>query len=175
MATKSRAGSADSKEHGKRELQLQMEEARESLTHTVEAIKDTVSDQYEAVKETVSDVLDWREQFAKNPIVWGVGAVAFGLVVGYSIAVARNSTRPTGRRRSEAQSTMDHLFDELAVVGETFMLPMVMGKIKETFGVDLSHLLERRAEEQKRPARKGTRKKVSTKKRAGKKRSAKKQ
>ncbi|OLE51542.1 MAG: hypothetical protein AUG51_22430 [Acidobacteria bacterium 13_1_20CM_3_53_8] len=174
MATKSKTAK-DSKEPSKRELQLQMEEARESLTHTVEAIKETVSDQYEAVKETVSDVLDWREQFAKNPVVWGIGAVTFGLVVGYSIAVARNVAPPSRRRRSEAQSTMDHLFDELAVVGETFMLPMVMGKIKETFGVDLSHLLESRAEERRRPATKGARKKGGAKKRANKKRSAKKQ
>jgi len=174
MATKSRASAGSAKEPSKRELQLQMSEARESIAQTVEAIKETVSDQYEAVKDTVSDVLDWREQFAKNPIVWGVGAVAFGLVVGYSIAVARGGTSPKGRRRSEALSSMDHLFDELAVVGETFMLPMVMNKIKETFGVDISQLMESRAEEHRRSARKGSRKRSGgAKKGASKKRSAK--
>ncbi len=173
MATK-KSASAGSKEPSKRELQLQMAEARESLTHTVEAIKETVSDQYEAVKETVSDVLDWREQFAKNPIVWGVGAAAFGLLVGYSIAVARNASSATGRRRSHAQSTMDQLFDQLAVVGETFMLPMVMSKIKDTFGVDLTHLLERHTEE-RRTEKRVSGKRGGARKRAGKKRSAKKQ
>ena len=52
-----------------------MEEARESISHTVEEIKDTVEDQYESVKETVSGVLDYREQFQKDPIVWSVGAL----------------------------------------------------------------------------------------------------
>ncbi|MGH9875863.1 MAG: hypothetical protein ACRD9S_25710, partial [Pyrinomonadaceae bacterium] len=55
---------------GKAQLQRQMQETRESIAQTVEEIKDTVENQYESVKETVSGVLDYREQFQKDPIVW---------------------------------------------------------------------------------------------------------
>ena len=66
----------------KAQLQRRMEDARESISQTVDEIKDTVSEQYETVKETVTDVLDWKEQFQKNPLVWGLGAVAVGIGVG---------------------------------------------------------------------------------------------
>ena len=45
----------------KEELQLRMEEARDSISQTVTEIKETVVHQYENVK----DALDWREQYKK--------------------------------------------------------------------------------------------------------------
>lgn len=66
----------------KEELQLRMEEARDSITQTVTEIKETVVHQYENVK----DALDWREQFKKRPVAWSLGAAGVGFCVGYCIA-----------------------------------------------------------------------------------------
>lgn len=66
----------------KEELQLRMEEARDSITQTVTEIKETVVHQYENVK----DALDWREQFKKRPVAWSMGAAGVGFCVGYCIA-----------------------------------------------------------------------------------------
>jgi hypothetical protein len=66
----------------KEELQLRMEEARDSITQTVTEIKETVVHQYENVK----DALDWREQFKKRPVAWSLGAAGVGFCVGYCVA-----------------------------------------------------------------------------------------
>ncbi|MCM3903616.1 MAG: hypothetical protein ND866_18090 [Pyrinomonadaceae bacterium] len=68
----------------KEELQLRMEEARDSIAQTVTEIKETVVHQYENVK----DALDWREQFKKRPVAWSLGAAGVGFCVGYCIASA---------------------------------------------------------------------------------------
>jgi hypothetical protein len=68
----------------KEELQLRMEEARDSISQTVTEIKETVVHQYENVK----DALDWREQFKKRPVTWSLGAAGVGFCVGYCIASA---------------------------------------------------------------------------------------
>ncbi len=68
----------------KEDLQLRMEEARDSISHTVTEIKDTVTQQY----ETVKDALDWREHFKKRPVAWTLGAAGVGFFVGYGIAAA---------------------------------------------------------------------------------------
>jgi hypothetical protein len=66
----------------KEELQRRMEEARDSISHTVTEIKETVASQYQAVK----DRLDWREHFKKRPVAWTAGALGVGFIVGYGIA-----------------------------------------------------------------------------------------
>lgn len=63
-------------EMSKAELEQQLAETRESLAHTVHEIKDTVTGQYEAVRETVTGVIDYREQFQKEPLVWSLGALS---------------------------------------------------------------------------------------------------
>lgn len=68
----------------KEDLQLRMEEARDSISQTVTEIKDTVTQQY----ETVKDALDWREHFKKRPVAWTLGAAGVGFFVGYGIAAA---------------------------------------------------------------------------------------
>src|ERR1044072_6795544 len=94
------AAAADDEELSKAQLQRRIEETRESISHTVEEIKETVSDQYEAVKDTVADVIGWNEEFSKKPVVWGLGAMSVGLIIGYSIAVVRQDDgRPTSRRQ----------------------------------------------------------------------------
>jgi ElaB/YqjD/DUF883 family membrane-anchored ribosome-binding protein len=72
----------------KAELQRRMEEARESITQTVTEIKETVTNQYQAVRQSVTEALDWREQYRKRPVVWNVGALSVGFIVGYSLGGA---------------------------------------------------------------------------------------
>ena len=87
MAEERTLGLARAPEHpaeelSKEELQRRMEEARDSISHTVTEIKETVANQYQAVKDT----LDWREQFKKRPLAWTAGSAGVGFLVGYGIA-----------------------------------------------------------------------------------------
>lgn len=77
-----RATEEYAEEPSKAELQRRMDEARDSISHTVGEIKETVSHQVQAVKET----LDWREQFKKRPVAWSVGAAGAGFLLGYCLA-----------------------------------------------------------------------------------------
>lgn len=88
-----RAPEVREEELSKEELQLRMEEARDSISQTVTEIKETVAHQY----ETVKDALDWREHFKKRPVAWSLGAAGVGFCVGYCIASTINSEdRETG-------------------------------------------------------------------------------
>lgn len=77
-----RAPELSTEELSKEELQRRMDEARDSISHTVTEIKETVANQVQAVKDT----LDWREQFKKRPVAWSVGAFGVGLLIGCGIA-----------------------------------------------------------------------------------------
>jgi len=77
-----RAQEQTGEEPSKQELQRRLDEARDSISHTVTEIKESVASQVQAVKET----LDWREQFKKRPVVWSAGAVGVGFLVGYGLA-----------------------------------------------------------------------------------------
>ncbi|HKY28156.1 MAG TPA: hypothetical protein VJM12_09435 [Pyrinomonadaceae bacterium] len=90
-----RAPEADDTELSKSELQLRMDEARDSISQTVTEIKETVAHQYESVK----DALDWREHFKKRPVAWTIGAAGVGFCMGYCIAafVKGDETEDTDR------------------------------------------------------------------------------
>jgi ElaB/YqjD/DUF883 family membrane-anchored ribosome-binding protein len=77
-----RANDLTGEEPSKQELQRRMDEARDSISHTVTEIKESVANQVQAVKET----LDWREQFKKRPVAWSAGAAGVGFLVGYGLA-----------------------------------------------------------------------------------------
>ena len=77
-----RAHEQTGEEPSKQELQRRLDEARDSISHTVTEIKESVASQVQAVKET----LDWREQFRKRPVVWSAGALGVGFLVGYGLA-----------------------------------------------------------------------------------------
>jgi hypothetical protein len=77
-----RAQEQPGEEPSKQELQRRLDEARDSISHTVTEIKESVASQVQAVKET----LDWREQFKKRPVVWSAGALGVGFLIGYGLA-----------------------------------------------------------------------------------------
>jgi len=77
-----RAQEQTGEEPSKQELQRRLDEARDSISHTVTEIKESVASQVQAVKET----LDWREQFKKRPVAWSAGALGVGFFLGYGLA-----------------------------------------------------------------------------------------
>jgi hypothetical protein len=97
----------------KEELQLRMEEARDSISQTVTEIKETVVHQYENVK----DALDWREQFKKRPVAWSLGAAGVGFCVGYCIA----STIKGEESRSERYvPSQEHAYAGEPITGRSY-------------------------------------------------------
>jgi hypothetical protein len=124
----------------KRELERQMQRTRESLAETIGEIKDTVEQEYASAKQTVSGVLDYREQFKNEPLVWSLGALSAGFALGYTLGYAhKNSKRG---KQSQLTAFADSMVDELSSVGQGLVMPALNVKIKELFGFDFSELLE---------------------------------
>ena len=136
------SGQPVERRRAKAELQRRMNEARDSISHTVEEIKETVEEQYEAVKRTVDGVRDWREQFQKDPIVWSVGALSAGFALGYTLGYTHKNVGRPRQAHSEVAAFANSLIDELSAVGNSLVMPSLNSKIKELFGFDFSDMLE---------------------------------
>jgi hypothetical protein len=157
----SRAADADVGEtESKRELQRQMEDARERMSETVAEIKSVVTHQYDEVKETVEtvresfgEVLDWRTEFERNPLVWGAGAVSIGILIGFGIAHAFDEEDAHSRRGKKSATTGGRIVAELSGFGD-IVLPTISAKVKELFGLDLDAYLRAAHAKTKKPARK---------------------
>jgi len=126
----------------KSELEQQLAETRASLSHTVHEIKDTVTGQYEAVRETVSGVIDYREQFQKEPLVWSLGALSAGFALGYTLGYAHKNSKSSKAKHSQLAAFAESMASELSTVGKTFVMPTLNHKIKELFGVDFADVLK---------------------------------
>ena len=99
----------------KEELQRRMDEARDSISHTVTEIKETVVNQYQAVKDT----LDWREQFKKRPVAWSAGALGVGFLVGYGIAATIKGDGNEHHEDAGFVPSRSHAYAAQPVLGET--------------------------------------------------------
>ena len=141
-------------EPSKRELQAQMERTRESLADTVAEIKDTVEHEVRSVKKSVSGVLDYREEFQKEPLVWSLGALSAGFALGYTVGYAHKNSK--GRKQTPVLAFADSMVDELSTMGQGLVLPALDAKIKELFGFEFSELLGQMKGSKKRTARKKT-------------------
>ncbi len=140
MAQPSRA-KVNTDDLSKKQLQREMDKTREAVAETVSEIKETVGKQYQAAKETVVGVLDYREQFQNEPLVWSLGALSAGFALGYTMGYAHKETRGA-RRKSEIAKFTDSLVDELSVVGKGVVMPTLNVKIKELFGFDFEEVLQ---------------------------------
>ena len=162
----------DGEEPSKRELQRQMQRTRQSLAETVGEIKETIDHEVKTVKKTVSGVLDFREEFAKEPLVWSMGALSAGFALGYTIGYAHKNNK--GGKQAPVIAFADSLVDELSAVGEGLVMPALNTKIKELFGFEFSELLDQMGKTKRSGARKSPRKRLKPKapvrKRAAKKR-----
>ncbi len=163
----------------KRELERQMQRARESLAETVGEIKETVEHEYESVRKTVSGVLDFREQFKDEPLVWSLGALSAGFALGYTVGYAHKNTK--GGKQSQLAAFAGSMVDELSTMGQGLVIPALSGKIRELFGIDFSGLLIELGEPKKiggkggrkKPPRKGRTTKGDLKKKGAKRTSRK--
>jgi len=150
-----------------------MEKTRESVSETVGEIKETVSEQIATAKQAVTGVLDYREQFQKEPLVWSLGALSAGFALGYTMGYAHKETKGS-RKKSEVLAFTNSLVNELSVVGNSLVMPALNTHIKELFGFDFSEVLESIEDANKRktkskrtrkPARKRARKTLPRKSR----------
>lgn len=142
-------------EPSKRQLQRQLERTRESLSETVGEIKETVDQEVRAVKKTVSSVLDYREQFQKEPLVWSLGALSAGFALGYTVGYAHKNTKHS--KQTPVIAFADSMVEELSTVGHAMVMPALDAKIKELFGFEFSELLIQMQQPKKRPAKAKTR------------------
>ena len=140
MAKAARARVEDPESLSKKELQREMEKTRESVSETVNEIKQTVSHQYQAAKDTVAGVLDYREQFQKEPLVWSLGALSAGFALGYTMGYAHKNSR--GAKQTPVMAFADSLVEELSTVGQGLVMPALDARVKELFGFEFSDLLD---------------------------------
>jgi hypothetical protein len=168
-----RAQATTGGEPTKQELERQMERTRESLAETVGEIKETVEHEYQSVRQTVSGVLDYREQFQKEPLVWSLGALSAGFALGYTVGYAHKNTKRG--KQSQLIAFADSMVDELSTMGQGLVLPVLNEKIRELFGFDFSETLREigtaKKSNGKKSAVKRTTLKAPAKKRASKKKS----
>jgi hypothetical protein len=140
------------KEPSKRDLERQMDKTRESLAETIGEIKQTVEQEVASAKQTVSGVLDYREQFKNEPLVWSLGALSAGFALGYTVGYAHKNSK--GGKQSPVVAFADSMVDELSHMGQGLVMPALNAKIKELFGFDFSELLKDVAASKKRVNRK---------------------
>jgi hypothetical protein len=152
---------AGEREPTKGELERQMALTRESLAETIGEIKETVEQEFASAKQTVSGVLDYREQFKNEPLVWSLGALSAGFALGYTLGYAHKNTKHGSQ--SPLIAFADSMVDELSTVGQGFVMPALNVKIRELFGFDFSELLRDMSR-----TKKNGRKKLPTKRRAAK-------
>ena len=127
-------------EASKEELQHRVDVARESISQTVGEIRETVEGQYESVKATVSGILDWREGFGREPLVWSVGALSAGFALGYTFGVGQRRSR-RGAASPALAAFAEGLIDELRAAGERLPLATLDPQMRSLFGFDVSQLL----------------------------------
>jgi hypothetical protein len=140
----------------KRALQRQIGRTRESISDTVDEIKETAEQGYASVKETVSGVLDYRDEFQKEPLVWSLGALSAGFGLGYAVGYAHKFATKKSKNSQVAQFT-DRMVDELSKVGQSLVVPALGSKIREFFGFDFTELLEDMRGKKQRSRKKATR------------------
>src|SRR5205085_3943162 len=155
-------------EPSKRQLKKQVGRTRESLSETVEEIKETAEQGYASVKQSVSGVLDYRDEFQKEPLVWSLGALSAGFALGYAVGYAHKfSTKKAGN--SQVAQFTDRMVDELSKVGQSLVVPALGTKIRDFFGVDFGQLLHDMSGTRKSTGRKRASQARRTKSRARKK------
>jgi hypothetical protein len=137
----------------KEALQREMAKTRESLAHTLGEIKETVAEDVAAVKTTVAGVMDLREGFLKEPLVYSLGALSAGFAIGYAVGSARKDSDDDDE--SQLLAFAETIFGQL---GQGVVVPMLDTRMEQMFGIKLSGLLAQISSKQQdeRPARKRT-------------------
>jgi len=135
-------------------LERRAAKARGSIRTTVSEIKDTVGSRVQDVKETIEGVSDFREQFAKEPVVWSLGALAAGFALGYTLGYAHRLRKGQRSKAAKLGAFADAVAEELSTVGNNLIMPRLDANMKQLFGVNFSSLLAEVKKSSKRPRRK---------------------
>lgn len=143
----------------KQQLQKQMEETRQSVSETVGEIKETVNEQIAVAKQTVTGVLNYREEFQKEPLVWSLGALSAGFALGYTMGYAHRETKGA-RKKSEVAAFANSMVEELSSVGNSLVMPALNARIKELFGFDFGDALDSIGKANKRSPKRSRAKKT---------------
>jgi hypothetical protein len=154
----------------KQQLQRQMARTRESLAETVGEIRETVEQQVDAVKDGVSSVLNYREEFQKDPLVWSLGALSAGFALGYTVGYAHKNTK--GAKQTQITAFADTMIEQLSSMGQGLVMPALDAKLSELFGFNFSAMLNQVGKATRSDGKKKTRRALP--KAAGKTRSSKK-
>jgi hypothetical protein len=121
-------------------LQRQIRQTRDSLRDTVEQIQDTAEQKFQVVKKTVSDVLDYREEFQKEPVVWTLGALSAGFAVGYTVGYSHKLAK--NKKGSQFANFADAVVNDLSNLGQRLVLPELNATITELFGFNFGNFLQ---------------------------------
>jgi len=143
----------------KQQLQRQMEKTRQSVSETVGDIKETVNEQIAVAKQTVTGVLNYREEFQKEPLVWSLGALSAGFALGYTMGYAHRETKGA-RKKSEVAAFANSMVEELSAVGNSLVMPALNARIKELFGFDFGDALDSIGKANKRKPKRSRAKKT---------------
>ena len=150
---------AEANSPSKQQLQRQMEKTRQSVSETVGEIKETVNEQIAVAKQTVTGVLNYREEFQKEPLVWSLGALSAGFALGYTMGYAHRETKGA-RNKSEVAAFANSLVEEISTVGNNLVMPALNARIKELFGFDFGDALDSIGKTNKRSPKRSTAKKT---------------
>ena len=130
-----------SQEAHKKGLQRQIRRTQDSLRDTVDQIQETAEQKYQAAKKTVSDILDYREEFQKEPVVWTLGALSAGFAVGYTIGYSHKLAK--NKKGSQFATFADTVVNDLSDLGQRLVLPELNSKITELFGFNFGGFLQK--------------------------------
>ena len=144
---RSKSHNGSDKAPTKRELQRRVVKTRESVADTVGDIKKTAGEiqdkaqsEYHSARKSVAGILDYREQFQKEPVVWSLGALSAGFALGYTVGYAHKISKRD--KNSPIAGFVDGVVDELSTVGQRIVMPALNENIKELFGFDFPGLLK---------------------------------
>ena len=140
QTTSQDAHKTTSQDEHKKGLQRQIRRTRDSMRDTVEQIQDAAEEKYQAVKKTVSDVLDYREEFQKEPVVWTVGALSAGFAAGYAVGYSHKVAQ--SKKGSQVANFADTVVNDLSRLGQRLVLPELNAKITELFGFNFGGFLQ---------------------------------
>jgi hypothetical protein len=140
QTTSQDAHKTTSQDAHKKGLQRQIRRTRDSMRDTVEQIQDAAEEKYQAVKKTVSDVLDYREEFQKEPVVWTVGALSAGFAAGYAVGYSHKVAN--SKKGSQVANFADTVVNDLSRLGQRLVLPELNAKITELFGFNFGGFLQ---------------------------------
>ena len=140
QTTSQNAHKTTSQDAHKKGLQRQIRQTRDSVRDTVEQIQDAAEEKYQAVKKTVSDVLDYREEFQKEPVVWTAGALSAGFAAGYTLGYSHKVAQ--SKKGSKVANFADTVVNDLSRLGQRLVLPELNAKITELFGFNFGGFLQ---------------------------------